>query len=1371
MKKDSISTIRFKTLNCGGISGQTKAGLAKRRGIFNSIKHNNDIVILTETKFKNCDLDIYRQECNCEVLASCTPEPRAQAGVALLFRKGLAYSIKREGKDKRGRVVWALVEINTKLILVIGVYAPAQGDDPCFFSESVFPVLDEVEYDHVVLGGDWNLGMDTDLDYMGYQSADSVRPKSRHEIHKQIEKYDLLDIYRELHTSGSEKTWRLWNKSRRKADKEARLDYFLVDTSLASYVELVGVSAPFTASFDHRPVILKIDFNKVTRGPGYWKFNNSMLNDNDFREKVDEQIAWVLHEYQLPETPETEPHTLRAILFMNPTQQANIKLSINPHQFLEYLLFSIKGVARRHGQQKKASLITRKERTEELIRQETQVHDALLSQVRAGQKTAEPAFRKTKRELEVMQKELNDIDTHLCEGAYIRSGANWKCESEAPTKIFLQLEKWSGQQRFIGIVEVEGDEPGTTRQIIHQPEIENEVRSFYENLYKARPTESSDSDLKGFMGDEGYQRFHNIAQRNVSKYTYDSMDENISSDEVLAAISHGKHGVAPGISGFSREFYQSFSKELIGFIMNYIQFTEQIGILSENQRIGVITLLPKGQKDKKTLKNWRPITLLSTLYKIISGVIGNRFKKFLPQVIDLGQKGFVDGRYMGEVTRLLYDTIHDAYSTKGKKGIIMSIDFEKAFDSVSFTFIEKVIETAGFPKKMAKWVKILLRDFKSHINHAGNLLKLIHLGRGARQGDPIASILFVLAIEVLLIAIRSNPRIEPYKYELNVLDKIISQKVEAYADDVNIIMPRSEQSIREVIATLDRFEKIAGLKVNKDKTQMLRIGKGAASDPVLCNELELKWVTRLKILGIYLSATPSEINENFEDKIKEIESLLNRWTFRNMTVYGRIRVVKSLALSKITHLVQIIPNPPAPMILQLQRIINNFVWKGSKQKKVVINKDKAELPENKGGLAVPNLQIFWDALKLAWLPRLLQTDDNTTWKRLAMSKLSHALKIPGLTVTRLLQEGPESIAKAASSISNPFWQAVLKRLPQLERTFYNNSLKCVGERVIWDNLDFQTDGKPLKRNFNNRIFTRSFNLISDFISPETKVLMSEEEVKALLGERLIPGWNRVVGSLTTYLTSKDLTWHSVDQSETGPKHLGWSRMVSECFKAKKFYSLLMTRPPDYPRNSSEKTWLNAGLTTYNQKRWDSLYRNQAKLRCGLRVKYEEFRILWGRQELNHYKSRYASLQGGNSTACSYCNQDIETEMHLYVDCLITQYFWVAARRWFNNYIGVAPTIVLKGPRLFGLEKEPPNDLSNIFYRSARYCIYTNRKKTAIPSVQCMTSLVKDELKLKYSGKKILAFTERKEEQKAIWWLNEQMGWSLRRPPAEAFDHQ
>ena len=71
---------------------------------------------------------------------------RAQAGVAILFRKGLAITFHGDGKDKNGRVVWALVEINTKILLIIGVYAPPQGDNPDFFKDDVFPILDDVDY-------------------------------------------------------------------------------------------------------------------------------------------------------------------------------------------------------------------------------------------------------------------------------------------------------------------------------------------------------------------------------------------------------------------------------------------------------------------------------------------------------------------------------------------------------------------------------------------------------------------------------------------------------------------------------------------------------------------------------------------------------------------------------------------------------------------------------------------------------------------------------------------------------------------------------------------------------------------------------------------------------------------------------------------------------------------------------------------------------------------------------------------------------------------------------------------------------------------------------------------------------------------------
>ena len=83
------------------------------------------------------------------------------------------------------------------------------------------------------------------------------------------------------------------------------------------------------------------------------------------------------------------------------------------------------------------------------------------------------------------------------------------------------------------------------------------------------------------------------------------------------------------------------------------------------------------------------------------------------------------------------------------------------------------------------------------------------------------------------------------------------------------------------------------------------------------------------------------------------------------------------------------------------------------------------------------------------------------------------------------------------------------------------------------------------------------------------------------------------------------------------------------------------------------------MATYNSDRFDKIYQNISRLRCGLRVKYEELRIIWGRQELKRYKSRYANQGAGNSTACA---QDIENELHLYVECTITREFMDKARQ-------------------------------------------------------------------------------------------------------------
>ena len=112
--------------------------------------------------------------------------------------------------------------------------------------------------------------------------------------------------------------------------------------------------------------------------------------------------------------------------------------------------------------------------------------------------------------------------------------------------------------------------------------------------------------------------------------------------------------------------------------------------LSSPQKEGIITLLPKGAKPRQFLKNLRPITLLNMSYKIAQGCIANRTKRILPDIIHNDQTGFVSGRCISENTRLLYDVIH--YTKKRNvSGLLLLIDFEKAFDSVSWSFIKKTL--------------------------------------------------------------------------------------------------------------------------------------------------------------------------------------------------------------------------------------------------------------------------------------------------------------------------------------------------------------------------------------------------------------------------------------------------------------------------------------------------------------------------------------------------------------------------------------------------------------------------------------------------------------------------------------------------------
>ena len=126
--------------------------------------------------------------------------------------------------------------------------------------------------------------------------------------------------------------------------------------------------------------------------------------------------------------------------------------------------------------------------------------------------------------------------------------------------------------------------------------------------------------------------------------------------------------------------------------MNEGFFNEE---LSATQRQGIIICIPKDGRPKQYIKNWRPISLLNNTYKIASACVAQRLKLVLPDIIHKDKTGFLKGRYIGEYLRKIFDLLIKADIEKNP-GLLLNVDFEKAFDSVSWSFIHKASDFFGF---------------------------------------------------------------------------------------------------------------------------------------------------------------------------------------------------------------------------------------------------------------------------------------------------------------------------------------------------------------------------------------------------------------------------------------------------------------------------------------------------------------------------------------------------------------------------------------------------------------------------------------------------------------------------------------------------
>ena len=345
--------------------------------------------------------------------------------------------------------------------------------------------------------------------------------------------------------------------------------------------------------------------------------------------------------------------------------------------------------------------------------------------------------------------------------------------------------------------------------------------------------------------------------------------------------------------------------------------------LSVSQRRGIITLIPKGYENLKELRNWRPITLLNVDYKILARIIAMRSEPFLPNLIHPDQTGFIKGRYIGKNIRLLNDLMSYAESNK-LSGIFLFVDFEKAFDSLEWDFMHRTLKAFNFEPVIRKWVSILYNDVESGVMNGGYMTNYFKTSRGVRQGCPLSPFLFILSVELLALKIR-------HILECKGITLPNSQEVKLsqFTDDTTLVLSDID-SLKASLHHINTFGEISGLKLNATKTKAMWIGSKKGCKNKIMNFEPIR--EPIKILGAYISYDQQKNNEaNFFSRIQKMKTRLNIWQTRDLSLYGRTLLTKTIGVSQLIYVASML-TVPQNVIQKTQAKLFAFLWRNKKDK-------------------------------------------------------------------------------------------------------------------------------------------------------------------------------------------------------------------------------------------------------------------------------------------------------------------------------------------------------------------------------------------------------------------------------------------------------
>ena len=1171
------SNLCIHSFNVNGINNNTK-----RRAIFNKCRTKGGIWLLQETHSTTSDEQLWQLEWGSKVVFSHGSSN--SRGVAILF-PNINIDIIEINTDSVGRYISVKIKWHETEYVIVNCYAPTRD-----FRKQQLEFIDYVkneilcfENQNIVIAGDFNFYKDIRLDKMDKISEKQDNHEYRRQVCSIVETLDLIDVWRFLNPDTRRYTWH----SRGKA---SRLDYIFISEHLLNIVDKCDILPGIHS--DHS--ILCLDFltgsDNSKRGRGFWKFNNTLLHDLDFVKQLKTVIKDIARKQD-----HLEDKGLKWEI---------VKLDIRSFT----IPYCIK--------QKKINKQFKQELEDKLHFLNLNVDD-------------NPDSQELYEQFVSVKNQLESIGKQEANATMFRSKAKWIEEGEHNTKYFLTLEKKNYVNKVMSQLQIGSSTLTDPSEILEQQ------RVYFQKLY------SEKLNLNDSTYTNDLQFFLSETTETLSEEQRQECDEIITEKELLTSLKALKNGKTPGSDGLTTDFYKFFWNDIKLLLLESYNYALKIGQLSIEQRRGILSLIPKKNKNRLFLKNWRPISLLNTDYKIIAKLLALRLRSVLPHIIDEDQTGYIKSRYIGQNIRIIEDICF--YTEKeGLPGIILSIDFEKAFDTLNWNFMLTTLKKYNFGEYFIRWISILYKNIQAVVTNNGHASASFTLEKGIRQGCPLSAYLFLIAVELLAQKVRNSEDVQGIK----IYEEFI--KISQLADDTTCFL-QNLKSLKATLKILERFGNCAGLKVNKEKTKAKYIGSLKNEDYYPHGLSWIKDNEHIETLGITCSCTDEEnYFHNFRPRIVNLQNTLKIWKMRNLSLKGKITIINNLALAPLIY-VSSIMDTPSKVFKEVKHLITDFLWNG-KRPKIAFNTLKQEI--DKGGLKLCDFEIKVKALLLSWVKRLTN-HVKARWKLLPKyfyntTSLKSHFSVKSQKINTL------AIPKFYSTIYK-YWLELYNREP-------SNGLQ-VQRESIWQNMYITSGGKSLNDvEWRCKGITHIVDLLNEdchfysHVEIQLKYNVKCNFLKLMQIRQSIPwSWRKMLQKCNV------ICKNDFDKEEIYLLINDRFREI-HTLRCKDFYWALINMHNIIP--SSVKKWqtIYPSFENCDPEIWKRIYRTSFEITRETKLQSFQYKLIHRTIPCNKW---LCDIKVKDSNICTYCTET-DNISHFFIDCEKVNIFWSSFFKWWNN---------------------------------------------------------------------------------------------------------